>query len=154
MHPSTLSLQKSPLPRNLFSNYFKFVRDKRKLDPDQVTELGHRLEAWNPEANGNKDPAGRMEDFLAVDYMELHSVNPNSGIDIHRHRDNSEVFLMMKGQALMVLGDWCQFPDRERAFEVRTLNPGHLALLKGGQLHGLLNLGDQACRLFMFGGYD
>lgn len=140
--------------RNLFSNYFGFARGQRELDPDQTTELGRRLQAWNPDANGNKGPEGRMEDFLAVDYMDLHSVNPKSGIGIHRHRDNSEVFLMMEGQALMVLGDWCRFPDRERAFEVRTLDPGHLALLKGGQLHGLLNLDDQACRLFMFGGYD
>jgi len=62
-----------------------------------------------------------MENFLGVDYMDLHNVNPNSGIGIHRHRSNSEVFLMMEGQVLMVLRDWCQFPDRDRAFEVRTL---------------------------------
>ena len=140
--------------RNLFSNYFGFAREPRRLAPDQATELGRRLEVWNLSLDESKGPAGRIEDFLAVNYMDLHSINHNGGIGIHRHRDNSEVFLMMEGQALMVIGDWCQFPERARAFEIRTLNAGHLALLKGGQLHALLNIGDQACRLFMFGGYD
>ena len=33
---------------------------------------------------------------------------------------------------IMVIGDWAKMPNRERCFEVRTLQPGHLALLKGG----------------------
>lgn len=54
----------------------------------------------------------------------------------------------------MVVGDWCKLPERERCFEIRTLLPGNLAMLKGGQLHGLMNLLDEDASLFMFGGYD
>lgn len=55
---------------------------------------------------------------------------------------------------LMVIGDWAKMPNRERCFEVRTLNPGHLTLLKGGNLHALINPTDQDMFVFMFGGYD
>ena len=75
-------------------------------------------------------------------------------IGIHRHRDNLEAFLCMQGKALMVTGDWCKFPDRERAFEVRSMLPGDLVLIRGGQFHGLINSLDENVRLFMFGGYD
>jgi hypothetical protein len=54
----------------------------------------------------------------------------------------------------MVIGDWCKLPERERCFEIRTLLPGSLTLLKGGQLHGLMNVTDEDGSLFMFGGYD
>ncbi len=54
----------------------------------------------------------------------------------------------------MVIGDWNKFPERERCFEIRTLLPGHLAMLKGGNLHGLMNATDENISLFMFGGYD
>ena len=91
---------------------------------------------------------------MAVNYMDLHMVRPNSAIGIHRHRDNQEAFLMLEGKALMVTGDWCQFAYRERAFEVRTLRSGELALIKGGQFHGLINALDENVTLFMFGGYD
>jgi hypothetical protein len=37
---------------------------------------------------------------------------------------------------------------------VRTLRSGHFAMLKGGQLHGLMNATDVDIFLFMFGGYD
>jgi hypothetical protein len=37
---------------------------------------------------------------------------------------------------------------------VRTLQPGHLALLKGGNLHSLVNPTDEDLFLFMLGGYD
>jgi len=37
---------------------------------------------------------------------------------------------------------------------VRTLRSGHLAMLKGGNLHGLINSTDEDISLFMFGGYD
>jgi hypothetical protein len=54
----------------------------------------------------------------------------------------------------MVVGDWCKMPERERCFEVRPLQSGHMAMLKGGNLHGLMNLTDEDASLFMFGGYD
>ena len=57
-------------------------------------------------------------------------------------------------KALMVVGDWCKQPTRERCFEVRTLRAGHFAMLKGGNLHGLMNATDVDISLFMFGGYD
>lgn len=131
--------------RNLISNYGRFAGS---------SELRRTLETWNFDAFGNKAPGTRIEDFLAVDYMDLHVVRSECGIGLHRHRDNQEVFLMVDGRALMVVGDWCKIPDRERCLEVRTLRSGHMALLKGGNLHGLLNTTDERNLLFMFGGYD
>ena len=91
---------------------------------------------------------------MAVEYMDLHVMKSRCGIGLHRHRDNQEAFLMMEGRGLMAIGDWAVHPRRERCLEIRTLRAGHLALLKGSQLHGLLNLTDEDASLFMFGGYD
>jgi len=91
---------------------------------------------------------------MAVDYMDLHLLHGDSGIGLHRHRDNSEVFYVSRGRGLMVIGDWCKMPQRDRAFELRTLREGHFAMLKGGQLHALLNVTDEPMQLLMFGGYD
>jgi hypothetical protein len=44
---------------------------------------------------------------------------------------------------LMVVGDLCKMPNRERCFEARTLKPGHLAMLEGGNLHSLINPSDE-----------
>ncbi|MBY0278680.1 cupin domain-containing protein [Candidatus Binatia bacterium] len=131
--------------RNLVSNYFPI---------GLPGDLGREIEPWSFDAFGNKAAALRRESFLAVDYMDLHVVKANCGIGLHRHRDNQEVFLLMEGRALMVVGDWCKMPDRERCFEVRTLEPGHFAMLKGGNLHALMNPTDEDLSLFMFGGYD
>lgn len=132
--------------RNLMSNYGRYTGDR---------ELGRIVEPWTFDAFGRKDSSGpREEPFMAVDYMDLHILRPNCGIGLHRHRDNQEAFLMMEGQGYMVVGDWCKMPERERCFEIRTLRAGHLALLKGGNLHGLLNPSDEDLSLFMFGGYD
>ncbi|MFL5310522.1 MAG: hypothetical protein ACJ79H_08740 [Myxococcales bacterium] len=131
--------------RNLLSNYGRY---------SDRAELARTLEEWNFDAFGRKDHAQAREPFMAVDYMDLHVLRGSCGIGLHRHRDNQEVFLMMRGRGLMVVGDWCKFPDRERAFEVRTLRSGHLAMLKGGNLHGLVNTTDEDISLFMFGGYD
>ncbi len=131
--------------RNLMSNYFHHAARP---------ELGRELEPWNFDANGSKVHGGRRENFLAVEYLDLHVLKPNCGIGLHRHRDNQEIFLMMEGRGLMVVGDWCEMPDRDRCFEVRTLRAGHMALLKGGNLHALANLVDENSTLFMFGGYD
>jgi len=131
--------------RNLISNYGRYAGSN---------ELLRRLESWNFDAHGNKGPAGRVESFMAVDYMDLHVLRKSCGIGLHRHRDNQEVFFMAAGRALMCVGDWCKLPNRERSFEIRTLRAGHLALLKGGNLHGLMNTTDENISLFMFGGYD
>ncbi len=130
--------------RNLLSNYGRYAGRN---------ELGRDLDAWNFNAHGHKNHSGR-ENFLAVDYMDLHILKPECGIGLHRHRDNQEVFLMMEGRAYMVVGDWTQRPWRERCFELRTLRAGHFAMLKGGQLHGLMNPSEDDLKLFMFGGYD
>lgn len=82
------------------------------------------------------------------------SPNPHGGIGLHRHRDNQEICFLLEGQAYMIVDDWSQRPWRERAFELRTLRAGHFTMLKGGQLHGLMNPGEQDISLFMFGGYD
>lgn len=131
--------------RNLLSNYGRYLTTK---------ELGRQLESWNFNAFGNKNHANSWENFFAVDYMDLHILKPSCGIGLHRHRDNQEVFLMMAGRGYMVVGDWCKMPQRERCFEIRTLRSGHFAMLKGGNLHALMNTTDEDASLFMFGGYD
>ncbi|WP_139488525.1 cupin domain-containing protein [Brevibacillus dissolubilis] len=131
--------------RNLFSNYFRF-RDSK--------ELGRPLESWNQDAFGSKDHPHPYEPFFAVDYIDMSIMKPRCHIGLHRHRDNQEMFFLMQGQALMVTGDWEQRPDRERALEIRTLRPGHMVLLKSGQLHALINTTDEDLPLLMFGGYD
>lgn len=131
--------------RNLLSNYGRYAGTQ---------ELARTLEPWNFDAFGHKGHNGDVESFMAVDYMDLHIVLPDCGIGLHRHRDNQEIFLMMQGQAYMVVGDWCQLDNRERSLEVRTLRAGHFAMLKGGNLHGLMNPSTEPLSLFMFGGYD
>lgn len=131
--------------RNLLSNYFEFQNSN---------ELGRTPQPWSKDAFGEKFHDGRREPFLAVDYMDLHIVPPNGGIGIHRHRDNQEIFMVLENEVVMICGDWCEMPFRQRAFEVRTLRAGHFALLKAGQLHGLLNPTDEDIPLLMFGGYD
>ena len=131
--------------RNLMSNYGRYAGSG---------DLARQLEAWNFDALGSKNHGNRREDFMAVDYMDLHILRPNCGIGLHRHRDNQEVFFMMDGRGYMVVGDWAKPDGRERSFEVRTLRAGHFAMLKGGNLHGLMNPSDENMSLFMFGGYD
>lgn len=132
--------------RNLFSHYGQFQGSG---------ELDRRLEPWNFDAMGVKGHAsGDTEPFLAVAYMDLHVLEPACGIGLHRHRDNQEIFLMLDGDGLMVVGDWADSGTRARAFEIRRLLPGSLCLLKGGNLHGLMNPLDRRSSLFMLGGYD
>jgi hypothetical protein len=131
--------------RNLMSNYFEF---------QSSGELGRIPEPWSFDAFGTKAHQGRREPFLAVDYIDLHIIRPNAGIGIHRHRDNQEIFMVLENEVVMIVGDWCEVPERQRAFEVRTMRAGHFALLKPGQLHGLLNPTDEDIPLLMFGGYD
>ncbi len=131
--------------RNLMSNYFQYA---------QRNELGRQLNSWNFNAFGTKNHGNQFEPFFSVDYMDLHILKGNCGIGLHRHRDNQEVFLMMEGRGYMVVGDWCKMPERERCFEIRTLKSGHFAMLKGGNLHALMNSTDEDVSLFMFGGYD
>jgi hypothetical protein len=132
--------------RNLFSNYGRYAGSN---------ELRRVLEPWNLDGFGRKDhPPGAAEPFMAVEYMDLHVLDPACGIGLHRHRDNQEVFLMLDGDGIMVIGDWAESGSRARSLEVRRLPAGSLALLKGGNLHGLMNPADQRASLFMFGGYD
>lgn len=131
--------------RNLLSNYGRYAGSN---------ELGRKLEAWNFDAFGSKNPTHTEEDFMTVDYMDLHILKTGCGIGLHRHRDNQEIFLMMSGRGYRVVGDWCKVPERERCFEIRTLRSGHFAMLKGGNLPGLMNPTDEDISLFMFGGYD
>jgi hypothetical protein len=130
---------------NLLSNYGRYAG---------MRELAKSLEPWQFDAFGQKGGTGRSEPFFAVEYVDLAILNGHSGIGLHRHRDNQEIFFLVRGQALTALGDWCKAPDRERCIEVRTLPPGHLVLLKPGQLHGLMNMADSEAVLLTFGGYD
>ena len=97
---SYLSVGTSPNPhggvgrleyRNSLSNYFAFAGSG---------ELGRRLESWNLDAFGQDATAGAVEPFLAVDYMDLHLMEPGCGIGLHRHH-NSEAFLMLDGEGWM-----------------------------------------------------
>jgi mannose-6-phosphate isomerase-like protein (cupin superfamily) len=64
------------------------------------------------------------------------------------------LFFVTDGMGIMVFGDWCQFPNRDRCFEIRTLTAGSFTLVKPGQLHALFNVTDEDLTLLMFGGYD
>ncbi len=133
--------------RNLLSNYKPYTRFK---------ELSRSLEPWMFDANRKKgnDQITKEENFVAVEYVDLHILKAECAIGIHRHRDNQEIFFLLNGKTIMVTGDWYQFADRERAFEIRTLLPGSFTLLKAGQLHSLINALDIDATLLMFGGYD
>jgi mannose-6-phosphate isomerase-like protein (cupin superfamily) len=130
--------------RNLLSNYAPYA----------VKELSRALEPWMFDAFNSKQHAREFEPFLTLDYLDLHLMKDQCGIGLHRHRDNSEIFFMLQGRGLMVVGDWCKMPDRERCLELRTLRAGQLVMLRGGNLHGLMNATDEDLFLFMFGGYD
>ncbi|MEK0446477.1 MAG: hypothetical protein RLZZ399_1798 [Verrucomicrobiota bacterium] len=155
--------------RNLLSNYFDYEKRRREvLGGDWRNELGRDLIPGNFDAHtmrvaplpdeggptGVKVTSSKRETFMAVDYMDLHILQPDCGIGIHRHRDNQEAFLMMRGKGLMLVGDWAEFEHRDRAFELRTMKPGDITICKTGQLHALFNSMDEECLLFMFGGYD
>jgi mannose-6-phosphate isomerase-like protein (cupin superfamily) len=133
--------------RNLVSNYKPYTR---------FQELSRPLQPWMFDANRKKGEQHTVneEKFMAVEYVDLHILKSECAIGIHRHRDNQEIFFLLNGKAIMVTGDWYQFPDRERAFEIRTLLPGSFTLLKAGQLHALVNALDIDAALLMFGGYD
>jgi len=131
--------------RNLLSNYFGFA---------DSGELGRTIEPWQFDSAGRKSAGQRSEKFFAVDYADLHLLKNNCGIGLHRHRDNQEIFFLLQGQAVMVTGDWYQFPGRERCFEVRTLRAGNFSMIKPGGLHGMMNATDSDILLMMFGGYD
>jgi len=149
--------------RNLFSNYFFERRRNEIFGQDVLPELGRDLIPGNYDAmtygTNAQEPGpnlatGKRECFMAVDYMDLHILQPECSIGIHRHRDNQDAFLMLDGHGLMLVGDWAEFPDRDRAFELRHLGPGDIAICKTGQLHAFYNVTDEPCSLFMFGGYD
>jgi mannose-6-phosphate isomerase-like protein (cupin superfamily) len=134
--------------RNLMSNYFY---------PEHPNELGRELQDYNWNAYDHKNHEhvpNRFEEFLSVNFIDMHIMRPFCGIGIHRHRDNSEIFMMLEGQGLMLMGDWVKMPTRERCFEIRTLKAGHYTMLKPGNLHALMNTRDEDAKLFMFGSYD
>lgn len=128
----------------------------RDLIPGNFDANTLRVEALPNEGGptGTKVAAPKRETFMAVDYMDLHILQPDCGIGIQRDRDNQEAFLLLKGKGLMLVGDWAKFEQRDRAFELRTMKPGDITLCKTGQLHALFNSMDEECLLFMFGGYD
>jgi mannose-6-phosphate isomerase-like protein (cupin superfamily) len=131
--------------RNVLSNYFDFKNSN---------ELGRNVEPWMFDANGNKPAVEQHEKFLSVEYMDVHLLKGECGIGLHHHRDNQEIFYLLNGTALMVMGDFYKMPDRDRAFEIRTMAGGSFSLLKPGNLHALYNVTDLDISLLMFGGYD
>ena len=101
-----------------------------------------------------KRPAKRHQKFMAIDYMDLHTLKQECGIGIHRHRDNQEIFFLLSGVGIILMGDRNQFPQRECCFEIRTMTAGSFSLLKPVNLHALFNVTDEDISLLMFGGYD
>lgn len=152
--------------RNLFSNYFGYeTRREQLFGLPLKNELGRDLQpgkfnanTWQPGTAppGEKVTSPGREAFMAVDYMDLHILQPDCSIGIHRHRDNQEAFLLLKGRGLMLAGSWMEDNDDTvlRAFELRTMQPGDITLCKTGQIHALYNVTDEEITLFMFGGYD
>lgn len=131
--------------RNLMSNYFQF---------ENSHELQRTIKPWMFNSNGQKGSQTGSENFLKVDYVDLHLLEANCAIGIHRHRDNQEIFFLLEGSGIMVMGDWCKLHSRERCFEVRTMEAGSYSLLKPGNLHAFINPSDEKLSLLMFGGYD
>ena len=92
---------------------------------------------------------------MAVDYMDLHVLEPACGIGLHRHRDNQEIFFMLEGEGIMVIGDWADSGRRTRSFEVRRLRAGALRDAQRWQPPRPDEPRRRtAASLFMFGGYD
>jgi mannose-6-phosphate isomerase-like protein (cupin superfamily) len=131
--------------RNLLSNYGQYAK---------TGELNRVLEPWMFDAFNSKQHPHATEPFMAVNYLDLHIMKGDCGIGLHRHRDNSEIFLMIQGRGWMVVGDWCKMPNRERCFEIRIMRSGDMVMLRGGNLHGLMNPTDEDAFLTMFGSYD
>ena len=113
--------------RNLLSNYGKY---------SGMNELGRQIEPWMIDAFGKKADGERYENFFSVDYMDLHILMNNCGIGLHRHRDNQEVFFMVDGQGLMVVGDWCKFPSASAVLRSELSAPGILPCSRGGTCTG------------------
>ncbi|MHC8380819.1 hypothetical protein [Pseudomonas sp. LB3P14] len=145
--------------RNLFSNYSGYEeRRRQELGDGWMSELGRDLYEWNSDAYGRKPPPESRELFMPVNYWDVHDLRPNSAIGLHRHRDNLEAFQLIASNegehAYMITGDWCKRGERERAFEIRTMFHLDIALIRGGQLHSLVNDGDTTITLCTIGGYD
>lgn len=81
--------------RNLLSNYKPYTK---------FEELAREVEPWMFDAErkkGNK----KEEKYFAVEYVDLHILKGECAIGIHRHRDNQEIFFLLNGKTIMVLGD-------------------------------------------------
>lgn len=129
---------------NLLSNYGQ---------AKERVQLGRSLEPWMFNSLGSKSGV-RKEQFFSVDYVDMHVLEPSASIGIHRHRDNQEILFVLSGSGMLISGDWCQFPDRQRAFQVQTLLQGHFGMVKSGGLHGFKNVSDRPVQILMLGGYD
>jgi len=136
--------------RTLLSNYWGYPE---KPYSAQAT-ISQVIEPWMKDAYGIKPTTAKTENFFKVEYMDMHILKPECAIGLHRHRDNQEVFFMIEGEGYMIIGDWAKDHRRERCLEIRTLKAGHFVMLKGGNLHALINTSADPAMLFIFGGYD
>ena len=132
---TTTSRSASPATRTAASARSSTARCCRTTAPTRARgELSRELEPWNFDAHGNKGhQSGDRENFMTVDYMDLHVLEPACGIGLHRHRDNQEIFFMLEGEGIMVIGDWADSGRRTRSFEVRRLRAGPLRDAQGWQ---------------------
>jgi len=137
-------------------------RSRRAALPESVVELlriRRSRESGGRSSRGQFDarPQGSrraVEGFCSLDYMDLHILKNNCGIGLHATRHHGRYFSCSTVRQVMVTGDWCKSPQRERCFEVRTLQAGHFSLLKPGGCTRSMNATDADITLLMFGGYD
>jgi len=92
-------------------------------------ELGRTVEPCiRPRPQGSRRAVGG---FCSLDYMDLHILKNNCGIGLHRQpRQPGDIFPARRsgGDGYR---DWCKSPQRERCFEVRTLQAALLAAQAG-----------------------
>lgn len=108
--------------RNLYSNYFGHeARRQRDVGALWRSELGRVLSPWSFDADHARPSAKQRDKFFAVDYMDLHILKLAAVIGMHRHRANQEVFLLLEGKGIMVMGNREKMEWRERAVELGQL---------------------------------
>ena len=82
---------------------------------------------------GMEMPSGSERDFDSL-LTFVHEVTVPSGtsIGLHRHVENEEVYIMVKGRAEMTIDD-----------QIRTVNAGDVILTRDGMAHAIRNAGEE-----------
>jgi oxalate decarboxylase/phosphoglucose isomerase-like protein (cupin superfamily) len=82
---------------------------------------------------GMEMPSGSDEDFESLlSFVHEVTVPPGTSIGLHRHLENEEVYIMVKGQAEMTIDD-----------QIRSVAPGDVILTRDGVAHAIRNSGEE-----------